>query len=214
MNWATGWGSSGIAYTYSGTQNNGQKITQMTDISGEVVSYTYDALKRLTVAAATTGGSPTWQQNFLYDGFGNMASKTMSVGGGTTGGNSAPLVDPTTNRLSSGYDLNGNMLTGFGLTMTYDEENRVASASPTTGGTEYYGYAPDNKRIYRWNAGTGMEEFTLYGAQGERLGTFAWATTGSPQYGFVPTETNIWYGEEADQPGGSCGNAGPGGVGP
>ena len=36
-----------IQYTYSATANNGQ-ITQMTDISGETVSYTYDALKRLT----------------------------------------------------------------------------------------------------------------------------------------------------------------------
>jgi RHS repeat-associated protein len=193
MNWATGWGSSGLVYAYSATQNNGQ-ITQMTDnISGETVSYSYDALKRLISASSTpiSGSVPAaWTQAFGYDGFGNMTSKTLNGGG-----NSAPAVDPTTNRLTSGYDANGNMLTGYGLTMTYDGRNRAASASQM-GGTEYYGYAPDNKRIYRWNAAAGTEEFTLYGAQGERLGTFAWATPGSPQYGFVPTETNVWFGKK------------------
>ena len=131
-----------------------------------------------------------WTQAFGYDGFGNMTSKTLNGGM-----NSAPAIDPTTNRLTSGYDANGNMLTGFGLTITYDERNRMASASQM-GGTEYYGYAPDNKRIYRWNATTGAEEFTFYGAQGERLGTFTWATTGSPPLGLVPTETNIWFGKK------------------
>jgi RHS repeat-associated protein len=193
MNWATGWGSSGLVYTYSGTHNNGQ-ITQMTDnISGETVSYSYDALKRLISASSTPvsgSGTTAWTQAYGYDGFGNMISKTLNGGG-----NSAPVVDPTTNRLTSGYDANGNMLTGYGLTMTYDGRNRAASASQM-GGTEYYGYAPDNKRIYRWNAAAGTEEFTLYGAQGERLGTFAWATPGSPQYGFVPTETNVWFGKK------------------
>ena len=105
MNWATGWGSSGLAYTYSGTQNNGQ-ITQMTDISGETVSYAYDALKRLTGATAITGGSTTWTQAFGYDGFGNMTSKTLNGGA-----NSAPAIDATTNRLAYwGYDANGNSL--------------------------------------------------------------------------------------------------------
>ena len=160
-----------LQYTYSLTQNNGQ-ITEMTDaISGETVSYSYDALKRLTAASSTpiSGSTPTaWTQAFGYDGFGNMISKILSIGGSSLG-NSAPPVDQTTNRLTSGYDANGNMLTGYGLTMTYDERNRVASASPTSGGTEYYGYAPDNKRIYRLTA-AGSEEWTFYGARGERIG--------------------------------------------
>ena len=40
-----------IQYGYSATQNNGQ-ITQMVDgISGETISYQYDALKRLVSAS-------------------------------------------------------------------------------------------------------------------------------------------------------------------
>jgi hypothetical protein len=64
------------------------------------------------------------------------------------------------------------MTGGAGVTLTYDEANRVSSASPTSGGTEYYGYAPDNKRIYRLTPQSGggwAENWTFYGAQGERL---------------------------------------------
>jgi hypothetical protein len=41
-----------LQYTYSATQNNGQ-ITQAVDtLSGETISYHYDALKRLTLLSA------------------------------------------------------------------------------------------------------------------------------------------------------------------
>ena len=52
------WSGSGavagtIQYGYSAIQNNGQ-ITQATDgVSGETIAYQYDALRRLTSAAAT-----------------------------------------------------------------------------------------------------------------------------------------------------------------
>jgi RHS repeat-associated protein len=118
-----------------------------------------------------------------------MTSKTLNGGA-----NMAPEMDPTTNRLTSGYDANGNMLTGFGLTMTYDGRNRVASATPTYSGTEYYGYAPDNKRIYRWNPTAGTEKWTFYGAKGERIGTFALNTSGA--YSFGETVENIWFGKK------------------
>jgi YD repeat-containing protein len=106
-----------IQYNYSTTQNNGQ-ITGLTrtlnypSATSETIGYTYDALKRLTSAVATPGsGSATvaWNDNFTYDGFGNLTSKALTTGGTTTT-NTIP-VDPTTNRLTSSYDLNGNMLT-------------------------------------------------------------------------------------------------------
>jgi len=180
----TGYWVWGLTYSYSGTQNNGQ-ITQMTDSrsGGETAVYAYDQLKRLTSASAS--GAATWTEAFLYDGFGNLTSKSLNHGA-----NSAPAVDPTTNRLTSGYDANGNMLTGYGLTLTYDGRNRMASASPTSGGTEYYGYAPDNKRIYRWNPTTGTEEWTFYGIGGERMGAFAQNVSG---YSVYPTETNVRF---------------------
>jgi YD repeat-containing protein len=137
--------------------NNGQ-ISQVVDsVSGETVTYQYDALKRLTSAS-----SAAWNQAYQYDGFGSLTAK---------GAASIP-VDATTNRLSNAfYDANGNMTSGSGVTLTYDEANRVASATPLSGGTEYYTYAPDGKRIFEVKA-DGTEEWTLYGARGEKLGVY------------------------------------------
>jgi hypothetical protein len=53
------------------------------------------------------------------------------------------------------------MISGAGAGLSYDEANRVVSASETPGGTEYYGYAPDNKRICRLEANGTTEEFTF-----------------------------------------------------
>ncbi len=157
--------ASGFDYNFGpkrqiATHNSGQ-ITQLTDtVSGETVVYAYDALKRLTQASASpvNGSTPAaWTQSFTYDGFGNLTGKTFN---GTL--TSIP-VNAGTNQLTyASYDLNGNMTGGAGVTLTYDEANRVTSASPASGGTEYYGYAPDNKRIYKLTA-AGAEQWTFYG---------------------------------------------------
>jgi hypothetical protein len=88
-------------------------------------------------------------------------------------------VNAATNQLTnSNYDLNGNMLMGVGATFTYDEANRVETATEVSGGTEYFGYSPDNKLVYR-NTAAGVEEITFYGAYGEKLwnsstGSYLW----------------------------------------
>jgi RHS repeat-associated protein len=181
-----------LQYSYSGTQNNGQ-IAQMTDgISGETVSYAYDALKRLRSASSSpiSGSMPAaWAHTYAYDGFENLTGQTLN---GTT---TAIAVTSATNRLTnSSYDANGNMLTGVGATFTYDGRNRMFSATPISGGTEYYAYAPDNKRVYRW-AADGTETWTFYGGRGERLCDFGleWADTSH-----APTirakNFNVWFG--------------------
>jgi len=162
-------------------------------VSGETVSYLYDSLKRLTSASSTaiSGGTPAaWTQTFNYDGFGNLTAKSLN---GTT----TPIaVTAATNRLAySSYDANGNMLTGVGATLTYDERNRLATATPMSGGTAYYGYAPDNKRIYQKTA-TGIEEWCVYDPRGERVGTFSVVTSGYYPYltpGLVVAQTNVWF---------------------
>jgi RHS repeat-associated protein len=153
----------GIQYTYSATRNNGQ-ITQAVDtISGEVIAYQYDSLKRLT-SASSTGG---WAQSYQYDGFGNLTGKTLN---GTL---SSIPVTAATNRLTNAvYDANGNMTSGAGATIAYDEANRMKTAQEVSGGIEYYVYAADNKQVYRMLP-NGNEEFTLYGGFGEKLGVFS-----------------------------------------
>ncbi len=177
--------SGSIGYTYSATQNNGQ-ITQAVDaVSGETISYQYDALKRLISASSTPTPGPTpaaWTQTFQYDGFGNLTAKVLN---GTT---TTIPVDPTTNRLTSSYDANGNMLTGGGNTITYDGSNRIASVTPGSGGTEYFVYDPENKPVYRLT-GAGQEVLTFYGVQGEKLSTFGLSSGCSD-----PTDyTTCWY---------------------
>ena len=102
-------------------------------------------------------------------------------------------MDATTNKLTnSQYDLNGNMTTGVGATFSYDEANRLFSAALTSGGVEYYGYAPDNKRVYRLRS-DGTEEWTLYGAKGEKL--LVYRIGGSPgAYIFnTPASASVWF---------------------
>ena len=162
-------GGGSLQYVYPAAQNNGQ-IAQMVDsLSGETVTYQYDALKRLVSACSSLNNCGTAPTNFQYDGFGNLTSKTLA---GVTSG--IP-VNAGTNQLSNAfYDANGNMTSGSGVTMAYDVANRVKSASPTSGGTEYYGYSADNKRVWRLKADGVTEEWTLYGVRGERLGVYQW----------------------------------------
>ena len=177
-----------ITYNYSATQNNGQ-ITQTVDaLSGETISYQYDSLKRLTSASSTptNGSSPAaYTQTYQYDGFGNLTGKVLN-------GASMPIpVNAANNRLSSAsYDANGNMTSGSGATLTYDEANRVASAAETSGGIEYYGYSADNKRFYKYTS-FGMEQLTFYGARGEKLGVYT--ITNSLGLALCPSATNIWF---------------------
>jgi RHS repeat-associated protein len=202
MNWAQGstnsaYPSGSIQYVYSSTQNNGQISQAVDSVSGETISYQYDALKRLTSASATpnAGATPAaWTQTFQYDGFGNLTSKVLN---GTT---TTIAVDPATNRLTSSYDANGNMTSGAGDTITYDGSNRIASVAPTSGGTEYFVYDPENRPVYH-KTGLGAEEVTLYGIQGEKLATYnvaAWCDDPDDPdtcyFGLNLKSTSVWFG--------------------
>jgi RHS repeat-associated protein len=170
-------------------QNNGQIYQQQDWISGEVVTYTYDSLNRL-IAAVTADTS--WGQSFSYDGFGNRTAATVTQG-------SAPMssfnFDSTTNRITNSgfsYDANGNATAIPNVSpINYDVENRVASLT-VSAGQERYGYAPDNKRIWK-SMPSGSQEFYFYGITGQKLGTYRPAT-GSSGYGMFVLDTNLYFG--------------------
>jgi len=63
-----------MQYNYSATLNNGRIVSSNDYVTGENVSYTYDALNRLTVASA---GS-MWGETYTYDGFGNLTGKSQA----------------------------------------------------------------------------------------------------------------------------------------
>ena len=184
--WST---PAGIQYVYSGTQNNGQ-ITQAIDaLSGETITYQYDALKRLT--SASSSSATPWAQTFQYDGFGNLTAKVLN---GTT----TPIpVTAATNRLTNAYyDANGNMTSGGGASMAYDEANRISAVSATSGGTEYYGYAADNKRVYWLGQDRSLngptEHIIFYGSHGEKLGVF-WLTCTDSSCALGGQQSYVWF---------------------
>jgi RHS repeat-associated protein len=184
-------GQLNISYNFA-TQNNGQISSQPDNLSGEQITYQYDALQRLYSA---TGSA--WSQTFTYDGFGNLTDK---VGAGGAPTNHSP-VNAATNQLTGySYDANGNLLTtGYG----WDPENRMSYA--VWGGTQY-AYDSANKRIWTGSytcpsgfCGPGYgwqfqsETVFFYGVDGKRLAAY------TPQVKYSSgTPQSIYYllGEE------------------
>src|SRR5581483_9761497 len=144
-----GYGSAGtmdIEYRYAANQNNGQVVQTKDWVTGEEVTYQYDALERL-MHAETTG--PEWGTTYTYDGFGNLTGKVTTKG-------TAPVlsvaVDPATNRMvGQSYSASGALLsvTSPGVaTALYDVENRLVA--PNSNDALRYDYDPQNKRVWSY----------------------------------------------------------------
>ena len=104
------------------------------------------------------------------------------------------------------------MTSGLGATFAYDENNRMVSANESSGGQERYWYGPDGKRLWRLMA-DGSEQFTLYRAHGDLLGTYSnmgmaghycWSAVtlnvsfaGRLIWQGAPGQVPIWYGGHA-----------------
>jgi YD repeat-containing protein len=86
-----------MTYNFSATQNNGRIVSSSDAVTGENVSYTYDALNRLIAAATTNWGGPVWGNSYSYDGFGNLTGKTV-----TRGTNRDSLICAIFNRTARG----------------------------------------------------------------------------------------------------------------
>jgi RHS repeat-associated protein len=152
-------GTENLTYTYPTGTNNG-KISSM-----------YDSLNRLLTANGSTG----WGQQYGFDGFGNLLSKTVTAG---TGPSLSVSVNPANNQIQgvSGltYDANGNQSQSVGA---YDAENRLVG-----GVGIYYGYDSQNKRIWSWaggvdsNGNTTNYTVNVYSPGGQKLGAYVFAT--------------------------------------
>ena len=145
------------------------------------MTYAYDLLNRLQSASTTAGPSP-WGQSYAYDGFGNLTDQNVTQGTAPT---LHVTVSASTNRVNGvSYDANGNDLT-YG---TYDVENRLIQA-----GVVQYGYAPNNKRVWKSPDGTAAnQEFYFYAPNGQRLGTYKSTSPGTNA--FTTASTNVYFG--------------------
>jgi YD repeat-containing protein len=171
-------------YDFSGTQNNGQ-IMSMVDArqGGNTVSHGYDSLKRLTNAQTSS-----WTQTITYDGFSNIATKTVPTGSAEP---TFPGANAANNQLTgAAYDANGNM-TGMpsgGPALAYDYENRAKSA--TMGSfVESYGYDENNRRVEKVNSSNDFIYF--YGVDDRLLSTFKATVSGSSYRGALPGKSHL-----------------------
>jgi RHS repeat-associated protein len=179
-------------YNYSGTQDNGQILSQTDVISGETITYQYDTLQRLIKASGTGDPSGAWSQAFGYDGFGNLSQIT-----GSNAGALSLAIDTNTNRIqtSASYDANGNMTGYSGSGYAYDIENRLKQANPESGGTFLYGYDSTNHRVYKAaysGSAYSAEEIYFYGADGHKNGT--WQINPSSGVLLKASVTKQWFG--------------------
>ena len=143
--------SENLTYSYPTTGTNNGKVSSMYNaISGETVTYTYDSLNRLL----TANGSG-WGEQYGFDGFGNLLSKTVTAGSGPS---LSQAVNPANNQIvGQSYDANGNASTvnnnGLTYNVGYDAENRLSTITSSSTELAYYSYDAQNKRIFSEPAG-------------------------------------------------------------
>jgi hypothetical protein len=182
------------------TDNNGSLRKQEVDIPGnDQVStwtswyqqYDYDAVNRLQRVHEYTGNSSLdWQQEYVYDRWGNRTIHQTNTFGPNIpkpnfGVNTANnrLTAPTGNTLN--YDAVGNVTTdtlaGAG-DRTFDAESRMTGAG---GGSSLYTYNAGGQRVRRKI--NGQETWQIYGFDGELLAEYpakGAASGPSKEYGY------------------------------
>ncbi|MGH9931365.1 MAG: RHS repeat-associated core domain-containing protein, partial [Pyrinomonadaceae bacterium] len=193
------WGASCNA-----TDNNGNLKKQEVYIpnNDQVTSYTtwwqrydYDNLNRLQRVSEVNGSQTVWQQEYVYDRYGNRTMhQTNTWGGGINKKDFS--VSTTNNRLSvpngqtgvMSYDAAGNLTndtyTGAG-SRVYDAENRMTSAGSAGILPASYTYNADGQRVRR--KVNGVETWQVYGMDGELVAEYAAsaaATVPQKEYGY------------------------------
>jgi len=153
-------GITSLSYSETGCPSCGggvDKLTALVDANGNMTSYQYDLLGRLTqeTAPAVTGSTNGNTTSYTYDAKGNMTSRTDANGATIT-----YTYDATSRLLTKTYpdgtattftyDAEGNILTAANpnnsYTFSYDADGRVTRVTDAKGRTVSYTYdAAGNK---------------------------------------------------------------------
>lgn len=152
-----------LTYGYPAAGSNNGQISGITDNSGtqeagRSVTYSYDALHRLT-SATTTGSTnyPKWGLSWAYDRYGNRLNQTQTFGNPPT--NSLSFANPggaQTNRPDNMcFDANGDLMTETSVspcppsnpTYTYDAENRLVNYMGSSATYTYDGKGLRAKKV-------------------------------------------------------------------
>jgi len=118
------------SYTNPATNTYTSSRYSVSDMAGNVTSYGYDGLARLTSAVQKTGGGATLQNwSYGYDPVGNMTN----INGSTASYNVADQLTGM-NGHAYNYDLNGNQLSSTsGNTLAYNGQDQTSSITPSGG---------------------------------------------------------------------------------
>jgi YD repeat-containing protein len=152
-----------LSYTYDAVGN----ITHLVDASftktAKVVDYSYDDLNRLTQASTTpdiASGAPNAGRNmaerWTYDALGNILTDATSTLNGTFAtttytysatGDANPDAATQVGSTTLTYDNDGNQLTGYGVTKTWDWRNHLNTTAGATSTTYSYDFEDNRARV-------------------------------------------------------------------
>jgi RHS repeat-associated protein len=127
----------GYAYTLGATGNRLSAVEH----GGRTVSYTYDALYRLTGETIAAGAAADGQLTYTYDAVGNRLARNSTAAGVPS---SVSAYDANDRLSSDTYDANGNTTASQGRTYAYDFENRLTGVD---GGAVRFTYDGDGNRV-------------------------------------------------------------------
>ncbi|NVK23146.1 MAG: RHS repeat-associated core domain-containing protein, partial [Kangiellaceae bacterium] len=164
-----------MTFSYDGFSN----LDSQTVVANGVMNsedYVYDGLQRLTQSQRTINNGATTTVNpilYNYDPVGNFTKKsdygnTYYYGNATksAGGNAGPNAVRRVTKLNGPnvyftYDNNGNMLTGDGKTMTYNEFNKPLTITKGSV-TSTFSYGADWMRYKQIKTGAAGGTITTY----------------------------------------------------
>ena len=190
-----------FGFTYGSSGHNSGNLTQQTiqtiaapnpppGVSVPALNltqnYGYDAYDRL-LSAAESGGSSEWTQNYLYDQWGNRAVQSGSYIPNPNGTPTATSQFTNNRWTSASYDAAGDAtsIPGTSTTaLTYDAENRVATANAGGTGTITYVYDGEGRRVQKVTSPSTFATNYIYDAFGKVIQESTIPTAGTS----FPTE--------------------------
>ena len=95
-----------LTYNYPSGANNGKLSSMYNAVSGETITYTYDSLNRIatasdcTLSSGCTQAQLQWAEQYGFDSFGNLLSKTITAGSGAP--NLSQAVHTSNNQIVGG----------------------------------------------------------------------------------------------------------------
>jgi RHS repeat-associated protein len=172
-----------IEYIYDGFGNLDEQIVENIDAQDNVIrsteEYIYDELHRLknsiqTIDTYGVFNTETSNIGYTYDAIGNIKTKddfgnNFEYGNATrsinnAGPNAVVSVDKNTGGTASySYDNNGNMISGYGRTLTFNGFNKPATISKNgTTSTFSYGSSQMRYKQVKSNGIASQDETTIY----------------------------------------------------